>query len=278
MITIKLMGGLGNQMFQYAAARGLADINNTDVLLDLSWFNQEFDVNTTAREYELNCFKLDNISSKFTGSFSQRVAHKFAKKYREPHYHYDSSVRHLPKNTELFGYFQSEKYFLHSRDRLLTDFTWAKPAMGKNTKLLNKISADVSSVSIHVRRGDYITNDAAAKFHGTANVKYYLAAVSKLATQVKAPHLYIFSDEPDWCSRHLKFSYPTEYISHNTVGSEDMRLMVHCRHNIIANSSFSWWGAWLNQNPKKVVIAPKVWFAHKESNTNDVVPKSWQRI
>ncbi len=278
MIIVKLMGGLGNQMFQYAAARGLADRHEAEVVLDLSWFSQDFDEATTPRRYELDCFTLDSKTRKLSGSIKDRLAIKLATKYREPHYHYDPLFQKLPQNTEIIGYFQCEEYFKQSRPNLLKDYSWTKPPSNKNALLFKQISQDPKSVSVHVRRGDYISNKSAAKFHGTASVDYYHAAVKKISEQVKSPNLYVFSDEPDWCKKYLKFTQPTEYISHNKDGSEDMRLMVACRHNIIANSSFSWWGAWLNQNNDKQIIAPKFWFSHAESNTKDVVPKSWQRI
>ena len=278
MIIVKLMGGLGNQMFQYAAARGLADRHKTEVVLDLSWFRQDFDETITPRKYELNCFTLDSKTRKLSGSVKVKLMLKLATKYREPHHHYDPLFQKLPKNCELLGYFQCEEYFKDSRSNLLDDFTWTSPPSHKNAIVLEQILQDSKSVSVHVRRGDYISNITAAKYHGTANVDYYYAAIEKISKQEKRPNLYIFSDEPDWCKKNLKFTQPTEYISHNENGSEDMRLMVACRHNIIANSSFSWWGAWLNQNEHKMVIAPKQWFLHGESNAKDVIPKSWQKI
>ena len=153
-----------------------------------------------------------------------------------------------------------------------------KEPQGMNKDLLEQITSDASSVSVHVRRGDYVSNKNAAKFHGLTGVDYYKAVVKEMAKRVKNPKLYIFSDDPEWCKQNLKFTQLTTYISHNTDGSEDMRLMKACKHNIIANSSFSWWGAWLNENPNKIVIAPKQWFSHSESNTKDVIPDSWQKL
>jgi hypothetical protein len=203
---------------------------------------------------------------------------RLAKKYTEPHFHYDPAFANLPKNTVLNGYFQSEQYFRDIRDILLGDFSWVNEPRGKNKELFGQINNDKSSVSVHVRRGDYVSNNNAAKFHGLTGLDYYRAAVNKIAKQVKNPNLYVFSDDPDWCKRKLKFKQPTIYISHNTNGSEDMRLMKTCRHNIIANSSFSWWGAWLNENPNKIVIAPKQWFSHPESNTKDLILSSWHKL
>lgn len=278
MIAIELRGGLGNQMFQYATARALAEHNNTNLVIDLSWFDQDFDAGTTPRHYELSCFSLDTTTSKYSGTAHEKFYRRLAKKYVEPHFHYDEDLPKLPKNTFLNGYFQSEKYFSDIREKLLKDFSWRKKAEGKNKQLLEKIEKDLSSISVHVRRGDYVSNENAAKFHGLTGVEYYIAAVKQISKLVKNPNLYVFSDEPDWCKQNLKFEYPTNYISHNTDGSEDMRLMKACKHNIIANSSFSWWGAWLNENPYKIVVAPQAWFSHSESDTKDVIPSSWQKI
>lgn len=278
MITVSLIGGLGNQMFQYAAARALAERNNTNVILDLSWFDQDFDANTTARHYELSCFALDASVHKYTGTAREKLQRRLAKQYTEPHFHYDENFEKLPKNTVMNGYFQSEKYFSEIREVLLQDFSWMKKPVGKNKELLDLIQKDSSSISVHVRRGDYVSNENAAKFHGLTGVEYYRAAIRQILKQVKKPKLYVFSDDPDWCEQNLKFKQPTTYISHNSEGSEDMRLMKVCKHNIIANSSFSWWGAWLNTNPDKIVIAPKQWFSHSESNTKDVIPESWVQL
>ncbi len=278
MIRVVLQGGLGNQMFQYAAARALAERNNTNVVLDLSWFDQDFDLGSTSREYELSCFVLDAITPKSKNTIRQKLQGRFAKIYTEPHFHCDPAFTDLPKNTVMSGYFQSEKYFHDIRGILLQDFLWAKEPNGKNKDLLGQIEGDRLSVSVHVRRGDYVSNKSAAKFHGLAGIDYYKAAVKMVAEQLESLNLYVFSDDPDWCKKNLKFTQPTTYISHNNDGSEDMRLMKACKHNIIANSSFSWWGAWLNENPNKIVIAPKKWFSHPESNTKDVIPGSWHKL
>lgn len=278
MIRVVLQGGLGNQMFQYAAGRALAERNNTDVILDLSWFDQEFDTGITPREYELSSFTLDLNTAKYLQTLRQKLQLRSAKIYAEPHFHYDPSFVSLPKNTVLNGYFQSEKYFAQIRSTLLDDFNWKHQPKGKNKKLYEQIRSDLSSVSVHVRRGDYVSNKSAAKFHGLTGVEYYKKAVALVEKKINTPSLYVFSDDPEWCKKNLKFKQQTTYISHNTDGSEDMRLMKACRHNIIANSSFSWWGAWLNESPDKIVIAPKQWFSHSESNTKDIIPNSWQKL
>lgn len=290
MIVVKLVGGLGNQMFEYASAKGLATKLAVEIKMDKGWFSQ-IPTSATPRHFELNSFKLkhDSIDFKpyFAGTSLARtgkafVAPIFGRRvlnlYREPHYHYSADLLRQPDNTYLDGYFQSEKYFAHIREDLLSDFVWAKPATGKNKKLLEVIMEDESSVSIHVRRGDYVSSANTAEFHGLRGVDYYQEATKIIEKSLRRPNYYVFSDEPDWCKKNLKFKHNTAFIDWNTDGAEDMRLMKSCRHNVLANSSFSWWGAWLNTNEEKIVVAPRQWFNDPAIDTNDVIPRSWQRI
>jgi hypothetical protein len=142
--------------------------------------------------------------------------------------------------------------------------------------LLKRVSSN-NSVSVHIRRGDYVSNPHASKFHGTKGLDYYEKAVERIAETVKNPELFVISDDIEWCKENLRLPYKTTHIDGNA-GFEDMHIMSHCAHNIIANSSFSWWAAWLNTNPDKVVIAPKKWFNDESINTEDVVPKTWIRL
>ncbi len=278
MIIARLQGGLGNQMFQYAAARALAEKNSTSVALDLTWFGQAFDADTTPRHYELDCFALDSTTKKYKNRLIIKVLYSRSTIYNEPYFHYNPDLLKLPNHTVLNGYFQSEQYFADIRELLLEDFRWQKAPTGKNKKLAEELTKDKSSVSLHIRRGDYASNENTAKYHGLTGLEYYKSATKQIEKQIKAPRFYIFSDDPAWCRANLKLKHPTTFVDWNTDGAEDMRLMSKCQHNIIANSSFSWWAAWLNQNPAKIVIAPQRWFAHAESNTKDVIPKSWHKI
>lgn len=278
MIIVKLQGGLGNQMFQYAAARALAKQNNTSVSLDLSWFSQNFNNLTTPRHYELSCFRLDEYTSRHKDTIPQRLHESLARKYIEQHYQFDSNFNKLPRKAVLQGYFQSEKYFINIRSLIMEDFEFLKTPNSKNKQIQDDINACKSSVALHVRRGDYASSENVSKFHGLSSLDYYRTAVKIIESAVNQPSYYVFSDDPDWCKKNLKFNNRTTYIDWNTDGAEDLRLMKSCKHNIIANSSFSWWGAWLNTNQTKIVVAPKQWFNDPAINTNDVIPGSWQRI
>ena len=137
--------------------------------------------------------------------------------------------------------------------------------------MAEKIAQPKKSVALHVRRGDYVTNKSTNSFHGTCTVEYYQKAVDELTKRIGSISLFMFSDDIEWVRQNLKFPIPTTYVEHADMPDyERMILMSHCEHNIIANSSFSWWGAWLNQNPEKIVIAPERWFNGNEKN--NVVP------
>ncbi len=294
MIAVRLMGGLGNQMFQYAIGRKLALEHSTDLVMDLIFFENIAKIDTP-RHYELDCFTInekflspakrpvENPQSTFAGRRGklQLIKHRLVGQnwqvYYEPHHNFDPKALKLPDNSYLIGYWQTEKYFADSRDIILKDFSFKQPAKGKNAELLNQIK-NSESISIHVRRGDYVTNKHASKFHGTKELSYYNTALSHFLKQTNNPTLFVFSDEPEWCKNNLKFKQKTVYVEGNKKGYEDMRLMMNCRHNIIANSSFSWWAAWLNQNPDKLVAAPKQWFNDSSVNTKDVIPESWIKI
>ena len=292
MIVVKLMGGLGNQMFQYAAGRSLAQRTGSKLFMDLSWFDIAYTTDTI-REYELDCFGLPNsfksvnsltLIEKFEPTLKSRL-YKVTKGLRKPYaihfiekdQTYNKAFESLEGNVYLDGWWQSQKYFKDIRSQLLKDFTNKKDPQGQNVDWLKSIQSS-NSISLHVRRGDYANNKNTKSYHGLIGLDYYKAASSKIAKKVKDPHFFVFSDEPEWCKKNLKLDFPTTYISGNKDGSEDLRLMKNCKHNIIANSSFSWWGAWLNRHPDKMVIAPKRWFSDPKANATDIVPAEWVRL
>ncbi|MBT9150861.1 MAG: O-antigen biosynthesis glycosyltransferase WbnK [candidate division WS2 bacterium] len=135
-------------------------------------------------------------------------------------------------------------------------------------------------MSLHIRRGDYVFNLHTNQFHGTCDLDYYFRCVEYLTTKVKNPHFFIFSDEPEWARNNLKLSYPTTLVDHNEADKnyEDLRLMSQCKYHIIANSTFSWWGAWLSQNPEKIVFAPKRWLKSDDYNPKDLMPDKWIKV
>lgn len=296
MVMVRLMGGIGNQMFQYAAARRLAYIHNCALKLDLGWFD-EIAAADTARVYDLHVFaitgtvaSLEEVNEMMQAARSGwrlllarargRLTGAPVKTYtKEKNFHFDSEILMLPDDVYLSGYWQSEKYFSDIADILRREFTVKTPPEDRNEQTVEMIRK-TQSVSIHVRRGDYVTNPFATQYHGTCTLDYYRDAMEFVGARVEDPHFFVFSDDPAWARENLVSGHPTNVVDCNGPDRayEDMRLMSLCRHHIIANSSFSWWGAWLCKNPDKIVIAPARWFANAALDTRDLLPERWIRI
>lgn len=289
MIIAKLIGGLGNQMFQYAAGRSLAHIRNTTLKLDTSFLETDPGGAYTKREFELSVFNFaPSLAStaeiapfkkiadnRYRRALYRRFPSLFSKAYiSENSALFQPAFFNFPANTYLDGFWQSEKYFKGIKEILYHDLTFKTPPEGLNLDLYKKIKT-TNAVSLHVRRGDYVTHQNASAYHGTCSPDYYRKGVELIKQKHNDIELFIFSDEPDWCRQHLIFDLPCTYISHNKgkQSFEDLRLMSLCKHNIIANSSFSWWGSWLNHNPVKMVIAPKYWYANPNQKT-DIHPEN----
>jgi hypothetical protein len=293
-ILAKLRGGLSNQMFQYAAARRLAHNHGTQLLLDVSWFD-DIPPGVTPRVFELDALNIratvanaDDIigtSGLRNTAWSQlpiALWRKLRPRFRfvaERQFRFDEGVLDLPDGVCLFGYWFSEKYFKDIESLIRSELTVRHPPQGENARLIAQMEA-TSSVSLHVRRGDYVTVPSVNRIHGTCTPEYYAEAVAHVASRVSDPRFFVFSDDIEWARRHLPLRYPTEYVAHNQGAKsyEDVRLMSHCRHHVIANSGFSWWGAWLNPRPDKIVCAPKFWLADLRHDTTDVVPESWVKL
>jgi hypothetical protein len=273
MIIINLIGGLGNQMFQYAASKALALQQNKKLVINTKAFH-----NYKLHQYGLYHF---NISESYFTFFDQ-ILIQFAKLfsrvtyYNETEFQFNPNLSNLSNLTNnhliLNGYFQSENYFSNFRDEILKSFTLKTEVKEKTKQLLGEINLQ-NSVSLHIRRGDYLNLEV----HNTDKSTYYEKAIQYIAEEINQPVFYIFSDDMPWVKENFKLNYKTIYVDFNDANSnyEDLKLMSSCKHNIIANSSFSWWSAWLNTNPDKIVIAPKNWFATDQYNAQDVIPETW---
>lgn len=291
MITVELAGGLGNQMFQYAAAYALAAREGVACKVDLRLYSDP-----GARAYELDQFiaqpKLatpDDLP-KPLGRLRNRVVRRLERyglsgwQGKRPWFiergafSYDERFARLRDPVHLIGHFQSERYFSDIADEVRASFTFREKPSSENDALIAAMQR-VNAVSIHVRRGDYVTNMAANRFHGTCDEDYYGRAIRLAASRLAEPEFFVFSDDSDWARAKLQFSHPTTFVTHNigAAASQDMRLMSHCRHHIIANSSFSWWGAWLNPRADKLVIAPQRWVRDPSVDTRGVTPPTWLR-
>jgi hypothetical protein len=277
------MGGLGNQMFQYAAARRLAIKHDTDLVLDLSWFARQPRVDTP-RQYELDPFPIvgRRTDEPVEGGRPRQILQAFMRAsgpYRvvEQGPRFQPELLDAPDDTLLVGYWQSEKYFLDEEAQVRRDFAFEAPVSPRARTLAESI--DGSAVSVHVRRGDYVSRIRTHEFHGLLPIEYYERAAAALSERVPKPHFLVFSDDPGWCRTNIKLPSTTTVVSHaESTPYEDMLLMSLCRHHIIANSSFSWWAAWLSTSPEKVVVGPRAWFADESRDTSDLVPQSWIRL
>jgi hypothetical protein len=290
MIIVRLMGGLGNQMFQYALGRCLSLKHKTTLRLDLSFLlSRPENAEYTFRNYELQDFNIiEDIATikdlkKFNDillskSLIGRIEQKF-RKYRtidEPYFHFSESILLSPKNTYLNGYWQSEKYFSCIENIIRNDFT-LKSIPGNNASILESMRQP-NSISIHIRRGDYFSNPLINSFLGICSFQYYYDAVKLVAGKIKDPRFFIFSDDIEWAKQNIKLDFPVIYLDCDNKPSYDLFLMSQCSNNIIANSSFSWWAAWLNNKPDKIVVAPRKWFADTSINISDRIPEEWIKI
>ncbi len=280
MIKVYLSGGLGNQLFQFATAYSLARRRNTTVVLDISnYFNN-------TRSYELEVFQQIRTGYRIVKNnriFSSKLYKLLSTLlrsdvWREVHpFRYDAKILKCKKKCTLIGYFQSEKYFHDFRSELLEIFTFPDISDHHLLGIYKKILADKSSVSIHVRRGDYVSNPQANAYHGALPISYYKAAIDHMKLKIDKPNFYIFSDDISWIETHFDFleNYTIVDINKGADSYRDIQLMSICRGNIIANSSFSWWAAWLNRNTKKVVVAPKKWVLRQSEPLDDIIPQEW---
>ncbi len=287
------MGGLGNQMFQYALGRRISLLRNTTLKVDVSFLNDTA-LNHTSRNFELNVFSSDIAVASETdiSKFNDLQNSKLKRGIRqilpfvfpyyiigEPSNEYNSQILNSPKNSLLIGFWQTEKYFLSIQETIRKDFTFKTPLSGVNNRLAESMEA-CNSVGVHIRRGDYVHNPETNRYHGSCSPEYYYKAIEEIKNKIENVRLYIFSDDLHWVKENMKFDVPVTYIDNNSgINSYlDMQLMSLCKHNIIANSSFSWWAAWLNANPEKMVIAPARWFNDSAISVKDIIPEGWQKI
>jgi hypothetical protein len=295
MITLIPTGGLGNQMFQYAAAKSLSLRLQTNLKIDLSFYAQHRH-KSWCWDYELNIFNLGVkvIHKSFKGISQCYIKPFFEKKEKgkknllflglfcdENATLYDVRFENLKNGITLLGYFQNEAYFKDYCEEIRKDFVFNPPINEQNCKIANEISA-CNAVSLHVRRGDYLSNKNAVNTFANLSIEYYHAAIQKILEKVKTPCFFIFSDDMEWAKQQFhEYNCRFVNINHGKDSFNDMRLMSFCQHNIIANSSFSWWGAYLNSHSEKIVIAPKNWFKNEEQNhitVQNLIPTEWTKM
>lgn len=280
MKLVIVKGGLGNQMFQYALFLSLKDKKEKKII-DLSFFKS----NNSHNGYELHrIFKINNeniVDKKL--NLLEKIFRKIKRKVGLEKVIVDNfkyqNFNFLLKERIIFdGYWQSEKYFKSIENEIIKIYKFPEIKDRKNLEILERIK-DKEAVSIHIRRGDYIGHP---QLDGMAPLSYYESSIDYIKARVKSPIFLIFSNDIEWCKKNLPLDNENVYyvdwnIKENSF--RDMQLMSLCKHNIIPNSSFSWWGAWLNQNPKKIVVAPEKWFTdNSKLPYQDIIPKSWIKI
>jgi hypothetical protein len=289
MIISRIMGGLGNQMFQYALGRRLALERDGVLKLDLSWFDVQ-----EKRKFELNQFNIDIAvaqkdyirelipfsSIRLVRGLWRRIDNKLPNNgglvYKEKQNgFFDPQVLHVGKNKYISGYWPGEKYFKAVEEKIRSDFTLREPLSDFDQSLAEEMASNPYSVSVHVRRGDYVSDHMVIRSNYVCTPDYYNETMRFITERLGGKAIfYIFSDDPEWCGKGLE--YPSDYkiVSNNTRNSaSELVLMSHCRNVIIANSSFSWWGAWLIDHPDKIVVHPKIWFYHHPAP--DIPAEGW---
>ncbi len=290
MVIVRLCGGIGNQMFQYAAGRRHASKAGAELKLDVSWFDAN-----KGRSYSLHHFNIrESFASEkeirrlkyLSPSLHERILQGLGLRPSQPlpapsyikekSNRFNLEILSLSDEVYLEGYWQSEKYFSDAQNTIRNEFTLRSPLSSEGERIIDLINSKVS-VSLHVRRGDYVSDTSANRHHGLCSMEYYDRSVRYIADHIKDPHFFIFSDDLLWCRQNLHIPFHASFIDHNGPERdyEDIHLMNLCKHHIIANSSFSWWGAWLDPRPGKLVLGPKKWFAQEERSARDLIPPDW---
>ncbi len=294
MIIVQLTGGLGNQLFQFAFGRALSQKSGADLYLDISSYAWD-----DLRNYELSSFALKELIAtneeisqlkKRQPNFKDRLISKLTRKnipyfrlsvINEPSFRFDENyVNYHNDNTYFQGYWQSESYFKQIRPILLKELTLKNDFSDSANYYSQLIESTEISVSIHVRRGDYVSNSETTAFHGVCDLNYYKTAIAYIQSQFQNPTFFVFSDDKEYVKEVFGNQTNIIYVENIPFDCEEMLLMSNCEHNIIANSSFSWWGAWLNQHQNKLVIAPDKWFLNEEMQANSVhlIPCEWKKM
>lgn len=293
MVIVQILGGLGNQMFSYACGRALAERLKTDLILDLSSYARYH------RKYMLNKF---NINQKYNKDFKKTImvikySDIFLKKYFNTHWNfnlngikpvyengsaYNVAIEDVEDNSYIQGYWGSEKYFADISEIIKREFTLKEKLSDNSLNWHKRIQKESCSVAMHIRRGDYINVPANQIIFKSLQVDYYQNAINVIKKKHDISAIFIFSNDILWCKENLKFGLPVYYVDGNDEdhGYEDLYLMSQCSHNIIANSTFSWWGAWLNDNKNKMVVCPQNFYKlnDKWHDSKDLCPKDWIKI
>lgn len=283
MLIVKIKAGLGNQMFQYSFGRVLSLIRKESLFLDVSFYENQVERNAK-REYLLNHFNIeaeiasDSLIKKFNSSLRVFMRKLIRRIRRVDDYTYYPYLM-KSKSSYYEGHWANEKYFLEYESIIRKELSLKKPLGNAGEKISKEISSSgETSVSLHIRRGDFVSNPHSAVYNGLIGIPYYEKASGILASKFNI-RLFVFTDDIVWAKNNLKLPYPTVFVSNpNIPDYEEIVLMSKCSHHILANSTFSWWGAWLNPDPNKIVIVPKQWLLKQTTEEIDLIPEKWIKI
>ena len=297
MIIIKLQGGLGNQLFQYGFVRALSLEYKREFAIDISWYKdkkKKYHPNHSITNFNIIEKRPSAIFLKYITLISRhnrlllKPLNKISKFHMFwkllPNYINENTfnILDIPQNNILYfdGYWQNIKYFQKFESIIRKEFTLKHKLIGENEKYLNKIVSS-NSISIHIRRGVYISDPHLFNLYPHCSLTYYYNVISYIVKKIQHPIFFVFSNEIEWAKKYVKIDYPTVFIENSGPDYEHLFLMSQCKHNIIADSTFSWWGAWLNNNPSKIIIAPKKWYNDSKQNRiymHNIIPQSWVTI
>ena len=297
MIVVKLQGGLGNQMFQYALGRELQRRNGGELALDLTLLLDRFPRrNAIFREYNLDIFP---IKPRFTllSQLARRLPIPLLylrgaaalvrlqnwmgfQKHIQGAVEFRKEVLEERGNIYLDGHWQSPKYFGGSEEILRREFQVKEPLSPAGERVAVQM-ASTDSICVNVRRTDYVTIQTSIDVHGFVGREYYDRGIEKIAPWLKNPHIFVTTDDLEWCRANLRFKYPTTILGLEHKGykfGEELVLMSRCKHFLIPNSTFAWWAAWLSPSQDKIVVCPKDWFRESKIDSSDLIPPPWIRI
>lgn len=296
MIIVKLISGLGNQLFQYAIGRKLALMHNVDLKVDTSFFaNQNlrsyklspYNINTseaTSNEVNslLNLYQSSGLIAKAYRRIEQYIPKRHRHYFREDEWWvYEPELLRSNPSIYIDGYWQHYRYFENVPSQIFDELTLKEPYPFEAQIFLDKIINNESAVALHIRRGDYVTDPNAQSLMGVLPLDYYRQAIVYVKSRVEKPIFYVFSDDLQWASENLKLDADIVLIdiAQGKLDYIELDLMSKCKHAIIANSSFSWWGAFLNRNPEKIIVAPAQWVVPVEINKRIKIQlPSWKII
>ena len=278
MIIVKLIGGMGNQMFQYAFARSISLKTNTEFKINLSFLKRkDLGENFTYRDFDLDIFNIsENIIKEIQTDNLQSVSEKMFSYSQET---VNTIEQNIGNDLYLDGYWQSYKYFEEFEDYIKKDFTFKNLVENNKDTNVKNMFKDIiksNSVMVNIRRSDYLNNN----FHGVMGSDYINESSKIIESKIDNPKYFVFSDDIEWCKENIKLNNMV-IVDHKYKGDRFdlyLQLMKSCKHFIIPNSTFAWWAAWLSNNKNKIVISPKSWFTDFNINTNDLIPSNWVRI